>query len=118
MLALFFQSCERLDEAVIDQLIVDQDCIEVSYVRGICGQAVLKILTPAYKHLGEKEGNDTDVFLTEFSCEDANKSTEGTFYIQLLEKPNLGDCPRCLAALIYNGKKKYNVRRVDTCNAG
>lgn len=90
-------------------------CIEVSYVTGICGQAVLKIENPAFQHLGETWNGHEHVFLTEFSCADDMLSKDGKFNIIILADLDLGNCARCAAAIDYNGNKRYPVKRVNNC---
>jgi hypothetical protein len=91
------------------------ECIEVKYVTGICGQAVLEIQDPAYYHLGETWNGNNHVFYTLFHCDDMEKSTEGTFLITIQEAYEPGSCAVCLAMLDYTGEKRYDVRRVDVC---
>lgn len=109
-LVVLFQACERQELAL-----ASGSCFEVSYVSGICGQAVLKIETPAFYHLGESWNGHDNVFLTMFSCEDDMLSKEGTFYVTLLTEPDPGDCARCQAAVDYSGNKNYPVKRVNQC---
>lgn len=90
-------------------------CVEVSLVTELCGQAVLKIENPAYYHLGETWNGHENVFFTFWTCEDMNKPKEGRFMVTLADSFNPGDCAVCMAALDYQGDKKYPVKRVDVC---
>jgi hypothetical protein len=92
------------------------ECITVSYVRGICGQAVLKIKDPRYFHLGENADGDTHVFLARLECfTDSNILQNSTFYVELNPTDFNVDCAVCLAAVVYSGSKHYAVRVHEVC---
>lgn len=108
LFALAFSSCK--DD------FPENGCIEVSLVTEICGNAVLKIIDPAYQHLGESWNDHHNVFLTSFNCEDMGSEKEGTFYVKFLEEYKSGDCAVCLAMIDYQGDKKYPVKIVGVCD--
>ena len=90
-------------------------CLEVSVIDELCGHAVLKIENPLYYHLGETWNGHENVFYTFFDCEDMSKEKEGTFFVELIEDYQTGDCAVCLAMMDYQGDKKYPVKIVDVC---
>ncbi|MBX2947203.1 MAG: hypothetical protein KF725_15340 [Cyclobacteriaceae bacterium] len=93
------------------------ECIAVSYLRGICGQAVLKIQDPKYFHLGEDADGDTNVFLAGLECfTDSNVLQKNTFYVELNPNDFNTNCAVCLAAVAYSGSKQYAVRVHETCS--
>ncbi|MBX2962812.1 MAG: hypothetical protein KF687_09890 [Cyclobacteriaceae bacterium] len=95
------------------------ECITVTYVRGICGQAVLKIVDPRYFHLGENADSETNVFLAGLECfTDASILQKSTFYVELSPKDFNTDCAVCLAAVAYSGSKQYTVRVHEVCEGG
>ena len=94
-----------------------QKCFEVSYVGGLCSQAILKIENPDFFSYGENWGTDSNVFFTIFDCTvDENKIRQSKFYVSIIEKPESGSCAICLAALEYKGAKKHHVKIVDKCD--
>jgi hypothetical protein len=94
-------------------------CFEVSYVTGICGQAVLKIENPAFFKFGETWNGNTNVFYTVFDCSvDEMKLKQTRFFVTISQNnpnPNI-NCFMCLAALDYQGSKKHFVTIVAECN--
>ncbi len=95
----------------------NSECFEVSYVTGICGQAVLKIENTAFFKYGETWNGHTNVFYTVFDClVDEVKLKQARFFVTISNNPNI-DCPRCLAALDYQGSKKHSVNIVTDCNS-
>ena len=94
------------------------DCIAVSYVRGICGQAVLKILDAPHFNKGENEGDDQNVFLATLECGiDLAKLNKSLFYVELNPDNFNSNCFVCLAALNYSGKLRYTVRLAAPCKS-
>ncbi|MEL7002111.1 MAG: hypothetical protein AAFN93_05155 [Bacteroidota bacterium] len=93
-------------------------CFEVSYVTGICGQAILKIKNPAYFELGENTGGEENVFFTTFDCSvDESQLSKANFFVKITQDTTDTDCIRCLAAVGYEGNKRYLVDVVDNCAA-
>lgn len=90
---------------------LDQSCIEVSYVDGICGTAILQIRDEKFFYLGETANGFDNVFFTTLHCSfDEQLLNAESFYIRIVEDDDLGDCIRCLATITYSGEKFYNVR--------
>lgn len=109
-LAAIALSCEEKSPTSIGE------CIAVSYVRGICGQAVLKIHDPRYFYLGEDADGDTNVFLAGLECfTDYNVLQKHTFFVELNPADFNSNCAVCLAAVSYSGSKQYAVRVHETC---
>ncbi|MCW5910304.1 MAG: hypothetical protein KIT62_04480 [Cyclobacteriaceae bacterium] len=93
------------------------ECIPVTYVRGICGQAVLKIQSSDYYHLGENADGDEHVFLATLECfTDAAALEDNLFYVTLNPADFNHNCAVCMAAVMYSGSKKYNVRVQEGCS--
>jgi hypothetical protein len=94
----------------------DNECFEVSYVTGICGQAVLKIKDPAFFKFGENWNGNTNVFYTIFDCSvDEAKLRNANFFVTISENNHTINCARCFAALDYQGSKKHAVAIVSEC---
>ncbi len=113
ILIVFFmlQACERKEF-----VIPGGSCFAVSYVTGICGQAVLKIQNPEFYHLGETWNGHENVFLTSFACDvDESGLQDGIFYVSIPENFIPGECARCAAAIDYSGSKKYPVNVLINC---
>jgi hypothetical protein len=95
-------------------------CFEVSYVKGICGQSVLRIENPAFFKFGETWNGYENVFYTVFDCSvDEGKLKQANFFVQIRQdpaNPNI-QCVMCTAALDYQGSKKYFVDVVGECNS-
>jgi hypothetical protein len=100
--------------------IASNECFEVSYVTGICGQAVLKIEKPAFFKFGETWNGHANVFYTVFDCSvDEMKLKQAHFFVIISKEnpnPNI-NCVMCLAALDYQGSKKYFVTIVAECES-
>lgn len=112
-LFLGFDRCSEEENATTGK------CIEVSIVASICGNAVLKIEDPGYYHLGETWNDHQNVFYTFFGCSVKEAELAGKKFFVTLEKEQTDiDCARCLAALDYNGQKKYFVRVHEVCVGG
>jgi len=93
-----------------------QKCFEVSYVTGICSQAILKIENPNFFSYGENWGTYSNVFFTVFDCGvDESKLMQSKFYVSIIDKPEDSSCVRCLAALDYKGTKKYHLKVFSKC---
>jgi hypothetical protein len=90
------------------------DCFEVSYVTGICGEAVLKIVNPAYYHLGESWSGHDNVFFCVLPCGINQGDLENKTFRVAFGNPDR-NCAVCLATIGYTGSKKYNVVITDTC---
>jgi hypothetical protein len=109
LLACGFVSCE-------DSLHENPECLEVSIISELCGNAILKIENPLYYYLGETANGHNNVFLTSFNCEDIGKEKDGTFYVELVDDNQSGACADCLAIIDYQGDKKYPVKIVEACD--
>lgn len=90
-------------------------CIKVSFIDGICGQVALKIEDSRYADLGETWNGHAQVFYTVLPCDAPGDFTQRSFFVQLLEEQDLGNCARCEALFVYTGTKRYHVRIVDQC---
>ncbi len=113
ILMVFFtlQGCEKRELAI-----PGENCFAVSYLMGICGQAVLKIQNPEFYHLGETWNGHENVFLTDFACEvDVSSILKGIFYVSISENFSLGECVRCAAAIDYTGSKNHPVNVLTNC---
>lgn len=99
------------------------ECVAVTYLRGICNQAVLQIQDPQYFEKGENVDGETNVFLATFEC-DANlpplEPADGNrvFFVELNPPDFRSDCAVCLAAPPFSGTKVYPVRVHATCSRG
>lgn len=95
------------------------ECIDVSYVAGICGEAVLKIESKDFQSLGEEWNGNEHVFFTVLPCgtDEAGLKT-GTFKVLLNESNSIdfGDCVRCKATVAYDGKKRYEIAFPASCS--
>jgi len=94
------------------------ECLDVSWVAGICGEAVLKIETPEYQALGETWNGNDHVFFTVIPCESEDKvKTSGSFRVVLKETNTIdfGECIRCKATIAYTGKKRYEIAFLSSC---
>lgn len=94
------------------------ECIEVSMVAGICGEAVLKIETPEYQSLGENWNGSDHVFFTVIPCGSEDKvPASGTFKVVLKESNSnsFGECIRCKATVGYTGKKRFEIAFISSC---
>ena len=116
VLALTF-SC---DDEGIDPT---ENCIEVTLVAELCGQAVLQVVSDAHFNLGENgwEWNDTvynNVFSTDLSCDAMqNMPRDGSsFTIRLVEDQDPGNCAVCLALFSGRPDTFHYVEMVDNCN--
>lgn len=113
ILAGMLTGCDKQDVKRPD------DCISVTYVRGICGQAVLKIQSPADYHYGEDADGDENVFLATLECfTDAEPLQDKVFYVQLNPADFNSNCAVCMAAVMYSGSKHYKVRVQTNCETG
>lgn len=101
----------------------ETQCFEVSYVTGICGQAVLKIEDPAFFKFGETWNDQENVFFTVFDCSAGEAHlnqahlSQDHFFVQIRKSqpnPNI-NCAMCMAVLDYQGSKKYFVDIVSNC---
>lgn len=90
------------------------DCVEVSLVDQLCGQAVFKIQDPNFYHLGESANGHENVFFSYLHCDDPVKNDEGNFFVEFVADESLGSCAVCLALLQYDGEKVHQVR-LATC---
>jgi len=94
-------------------------CIAVTYLRGICGQAVLKIQQPAHYGFGENADGDEHVFLATLECGTDEAALQGkVFFVQLDATDFNSNCAVCLAAVAYSGSKKYTVKIQNDCSGG
>lgn len=98
-----------------DQIIGAGDCVEVTLIDQLCGQAVFKIEDPAFYHLGESANDEANVFYALLTCQDTELPTDESFLVELLDEYEPGSCAVCQALLEYDGDKRYNVRKVDAC---
>ena len=96
-----------------------QSCVKVKLVKELCGQAILKILDPAYYDKGQSwtdgDGvNHENVFLTLLPCNISDNFGDGSgaiedgqeFYIQFADSMEGDTCARCKALL--HGPEKFN----------
>ncbi len=94
-------------------------CFQVSFVTGICGEAVLKIENPTFFKYGETWNGYTHVFFTVFECSvDEPKVSNEKFFVEIKnESPSFNtSCVRCFATLDYKGTQKHLVKIVSECN--
>jgi hypothetical protein len=86
-------------------------CVSVSFVTGICRQAVFKIEDPAFYELGEQWNDQKNVFFTVLGCEINEASLKGRPFKVTISGKDSSDrnCVVCQAALNYTGRKKYFV---------
>jgi hypothetical protein len=92
-----------------------EKCVRVKYLRGICGQGVLQLLSPTDFDLGETVGGEVNVFLGLFECGVLEPAVDSVFFVELKPQEFDGNCARCLAAVDFSGTKQYNVRIVKNC---
>lgn len=106
-------SCERniMDLLLGKGELEKPKCVTVSYVTGICRQAVLKIEDPGLYGLGEQWNDQKNVFFTVLGCEiDEAKLKGSPFKVTISAKDNSErNCVACQAALDYTGTKRYFV---------
>jgi len=109
--------CDNRNSTIVPkEFEVAQKCFQVSYVTGICSQAILKIENPDFFSYGENLETYSNVFFTVFDCGvDESKLLQSKFYVSIIDKPEDSSCVRCLAALDYKGTKKYHVQVVSKC---
>lgn len=97
------------------------NCIKVTYLEGLCNQYALRIETPQHYKLGEDWKEHSNVIYAEFECGDGinENSPEikgNQFYVDIVTKIDTSNgCVTCLAKFIYDGNKKYVVRRGQKC---
>jgi hypothetical protein len=108
--SFFILSCER---NIVDPL-PDKEkelCVTVSYLTGICRQAVLKIEDPAFYGLGEQWNDHQNVFFTVLGCQIDEASLKGRVFKVTISSKDTSDrnCVVCQAALDYTGSKRYFV---------
>jgi hypothetical protein len=86
-------------------------CITVSYSKGICGEAVLKIEDSAFYWMGESWNGEDNVFFTVLGCDvNVQALMNKKFKVLVSDKDNSDpSCVRCAATLAYSGNKKYFV---------
>ncbi len=109
--AAVFAGCDTETQSSFD------NCISVTFVRALCGYAVLQIQNPSYYAVGETTEDGDHVFLAEVEC-DANFAelqSTALFYVELNPVNFDNDCPVCMAAIHYSGSKKYKVRIHSQC---
>lgn len=110
-LTLFAISC---NDNEVEPL--DESCIAVSYMEGICGTAILQIKDERFFYLGETANGYDNVFSTMFHCDvDEQKLNKELFYVSLLEDNDIGNCARCLATVAYSGDKFYFMDVNESC---
>jgi hypothetical protein len=115
MLPLVFFSILSCEKLYIDPSSGKGDektqCITVSYSRGICREAVLKIEDPAFYGMGESWNGEDNVFFTVLGCEvNIEDLMNKKFKVLLSEVDNSNtNCVACQATLAYTGSKKYFV---------
>ncbi len=98
-----------------DRIIGAGDCLEVSLVGQLCGQAIFQIEDLAFYPLGESANGHQNVFFARMTCADSELSSEETFLVELMDEYDPGSCLFCEALLEYDGNKRYNARKVDVC---
>lgn len=100
-----------------DPISASNQCFEVSYVTGICSQAILKIEDPDFFDLGETSNGEQNVFYTVFDCTvDESGLSQSNFFVRIKQDTSDMNCIRCLAAVGYDGSKRYLVDVVDDCS--
>ena len=100
-----------------NSVLPSDQCFEVSYITGICGQAVLKIENPAFFELGETWNGNENVFYTVFDCSvDESELDQSNFFVRIKQDTVDTNCIRCLATIDYQGSKQYLVDIVDDCS--
>ncbi len=105
-----------VEENELKESATSDRCIKVSYVGGICGQALLKIEDPRFANLGGTWNELKDVFQTMLPCDaPGDISARSFFFVRLIDRENVGECPRCLAIIEYPGVKAYHIELVETC---
>ena len=93
----------------------DGNCILVSYVSGICGEAVLKIESTEYINLGESWNGQDAVFFTVLPCgTESGDIEQAPFYVKL-EPFSVEECIRCKATIGYEGEKRYKISISEKC---
>jgi hypothetical protein len=111
--AFFVLSCERnmVDPLIEKEKKQQAQCVTVSYLTGICRQAVFKIEDPAFYSLGEQWSGHENVFFTVLGCEIDEASLKGRVFKVTINSKDTSDrnCVVCQAALDYTGSKKYFV---------
>ena len=111
--SFFILSCER---NIVDPLLDKEteqkgQCVTVSYLTGICRQAVLKIEDPAFYGLGEQWNDHENVFFTVLGCQIDEASLKGRMFKVTISSKDTSDrnCVVCQAALDYTGSKRHFV---------
>jgi hypothetical protein len=111
--SFFILSCERnsIDPLLEKEKEQKGQCVTVSYLTGICRQAVFKIEDPAFYGLGEQWNDHKNVFFTVLGCEIDEASLKGKVFKVTISTTDTSNrnCVVCQAALDYNGSKKYFV---------
>ena len=106
-----FQACDKGETALLDA-----NCVQVSYVIGICGEAVLKIENPTQFHMGENWNGHENVFFTILPCgTDEQALSNGTFYVEIVPSIQDDSCVRCAATIGYSGSKRYHIVLRNQC---
>lgn len=91
-------------------------CVKVSYVDGICLEAILRIEDESAARYGEQWGGEKGVFYGLFPCgTDWDLVTNGSFYVEILEAPEQPTCVRCMATINYTGSKVFPVKLTSGC---
>ncbi|MFM8739356.1 MAG: hypothetical protein ACKOC0_04035 [Cytophagales bacterium] len=103
-------SCEKLEINGLSKTGGEKtQCITVSYNKGICREAVLKIEDPAFYGMGESWGGEDHVFFTVLGCEINVEALLNKKFSVLVSDRDSSDknCIACQATLAYSGTKKY-----------
>lgn len=111
--SLFILSCEKSTVYPVSDKEKEHKgkCVSVSYLTGICRQAVLKIEDPAHYGLGEQWNGHENVFFTVLGCQIDEAGLKGrVFKVDISDKDTSDqNCIVCKAALDYTGSKSYSV---------
>ncbi|MCU0418514.1 MAG: hypothetical protein MUC38_02555 [Cyclobacteriaceae bacterium] len=92
-----------------------ESCIRVRALRGLCGQMVFQLQRPDDFWLGENAGGESHVFLGILEC-GAEVVASSILYIQLNPPDSRHNCAVCMAAMAYDGAKRYSVRVMPACS--
>lgn len=117
-LLLFLGQCDT------DESSAKGKCFKVSFVNGICLDAVLKIEDPAFYEYGETSEGMSNVFMATFPCgtdwdliSAATPESGKTFFVEITPQPDEPTCVRCKATVAYEGEKRVFARVTDSrCN--
>ena len=91
-------------------------CVKVSYIDGICLEAVLRIEDEGAARYGETWNGNENVFYGIFPCgTDWQRLISGPVYVEILDAPESPSCVKCMAKIDYTGKKIFPVKIAEGC---